>query len=95
MTKRFVAADDLLKDSFQLAADIAASDFRPDFLVGLWRGGSAVAAAAASQSVRRAIGARAVVVWSATRNKLVRSSMAAGWCSWAGAARKSTASKSR
>ena len=42
MDKRFIAADDLLKDSFQLAADIAASDFRPDFVVGLWRGGSAV-----------------------------------------------------
>ena len=42
MDKRFVAADDLLKDSFQLAADIAASEFRPDFVVGLWRGGSAV-----------------------------------------------------
>ena len=42
MSKLFVAADDLLRDSFQLAADIAASDFRPDFLVGLWRGGSAV-----------------------------------------------------
>ncbi len=42
MTKHFVAADDLLKDSFQLAADIAAADFHPDFLVGLWRGGSAV-----------------------------------------------------
>ena len=42
MNKRFVAADDLLRDSFQLAASIAASGFRPDFLVGLWRGGSAV-----------------------------------------------------
>jgi len=42
MHKRFIAADDLLTDSFQLAADIAASDFRPDFVVGLWRGGSAV-----------------------------------------------------
>jgi len=42
MAKKFVAADDLLRDSFQLAADIAASDFHPDFLVGLWRGGSAV-----------------------------------------------------
>jgi hypoxanthine phosphoribosyltransferase len=42
MTKRFVAADDLLRDSFQLAANIAAADFHPDFLVGLWRGGSAV-----------------------------------------------------
>ncbi len=42
MTKQFVAADDLLRDSFQLAANIAAAGFRPDFLVGLWRGGSAV-----------------------------------------------------
>ena len=42
MTKSFVAADDLLKDSFQLAANVAAADFHPDFLVGLWRGGSAV-----------------------------------------------------
>jgi hypoxanthine phosphoribosyltransferase len=42
MQKSFVAADDFLRDSFQLAADIASSDFRPDFVVGLWRGGSAV-----------------------------------------------------
>ncbi|MEJ2129669.1 MAG: phosphoribosyltransferase family protein [Woeseiaceae bacterium] len=42
MTKRFVAADDLLRDSFRLAARISDSGFEPDFLVGLWRGGSAV-----------------------------------------------------
>ncbi len=42
MTKQFVAADDLLRDSFQLAANIAEAGFHPDFLVGLWRGGSAV-----------------------------------------------------
>ena len=42
MTKTYVAADDLLKDSFQLAANIAGSGFEPDFLIGLWRGGSAV-----------------------------------------------------
>lgn len=42
MNERFIAADDLLKDSFQLAANIYEAGFRPDFLVGLWRGGSAV-----------------------------------------------------
>ncbi len=42
MTKKFIAADDLLRDSFQLAANIFEAGFRPDFLVGLWRGGSAV-----------------------------------------------------
>lgn len=42
MSKLFIGADDLLCDSFKLAADISASGFRPDYLVGLWRGGSAV-----------------------------------------------------
>lgn len=42
MNERFIAADDLLTDSFQLAANIFEAGFRPDFLVGLWRGGSAV-----------------------------------------------------
>jgi uncharacterized protein len=42
MKRIFVAANDLLLDSFRLAVDIRNSGFKPDFLVGLWRGGSAV-----------------------------------------------------
>ncbi len=42
MKKTFIAANDLLLDSFQLAANIHQSGFKPDFLVGLWRGGSGV-----------------------------------------------------
>lgn len=42
MNERFITANDLLCDSFQLAADIFEAGFEPDFLVGLWRGGSAV-----------------------------------------------------
>ena len=42
MKKTFVAANDLLLDSFKLAVKIRDAGFRPDFLVGLWRGGSAV-----------------------------------------------------
>ncbi len=42
MKNHVVAADDLLRDSFQLAANIYKAGFCPDFLVGLWRGGSAV-----------------------------------------------------
>lgn len=42
MEKRYIAANDLLLDSFRLARTIHTADFRPDFLVGLWRGGSAV-----------------------------------------------------
>ncbi|MBT8130972.1 MAG: hypoxanthine phosphoribosyltransferase [Gammaproteobacteria bacterium] len=40
--KKFVAADDLLLDSFRLGAAIFEDGFKPDFLIGLWRGGSAV-----------------------------------------------------
>lgn len=42
MNKTFIAANDLLLDSFQLAVNIFEAGFKPDFLVGLWRGGSAV-----------------------------------------------------
>lgn len=42
MIGKLIQADDLLLDSFRLAVKIHASGFRPDFLVGLWRGGSSV-----------------------------------------------------
>lgn len=42
MKQVYIEADDLLLDSFRLATRIHESGFRPDFLVGLWRGGSAV-----------------------------------------------------
>ncbi|MGH8224255.1 MAG: phosphoribosyltransferase [Woeseiaceae bacterium] len=42
MKKTFVAANDLLLDSFRLSVAVFESGFKPDFLVGLWRGGSAV-----------------------------------------------------
>ena len=40
--RTFISADDLLLDSFRLATRVFSDNFRPDFLVGLWRGGSAV-----------------------------------------------------
>ena len=40
--KTFVDEQQLLEDSFRLARQIYASDFRPDFIVGVWRGGSTV-----------------------------------------------------
>ncbi|MGB5164101.1 MAG: phosphoribosyltransferase family protein [Woeseiaceae bacterium] len=42
MNERFISANALLRDSFQLAANIHQAGYQPDFLVGLWRGGSAV-----------------------------------------------------
>ena len=40
--KRFISAQDLLEDSYRLGAQIIHSGFRPDFIVGIWRGGSPV-----------------------------------------------------
>lgn len=42
MEKIFINAQDLLLDSFKLAAQIYESGFRPDFIIGIWRGGTPV-----------------------------------------------------
>jgi hypoxanthine phosphoribosyltransferase len=40
--KAFISADSLLADSFELAAKVLASGYRPSFLVALWRGGAPI-----------------------------------------------------
>jgi hypoxanthine phosphoribosyltransferase len=40
--KWFISEETLLNDSFRLAVKIYESGFRPDFIVGIWRGGSTV-----------------------------------------------------
>ena len=42
ITKEFISADSLLRDSFDLAMQIVRSGFRPTFLVGVWRGGAPI-----------------------------------------------------
>jgi hypoxanthine phosphoribosyltransferase len=42
MHKVFVSAESLLRDSMQLGLQILRSDFRPTFLVALWRGGAPI-----------------------------------------------------
>lgn len=41
-SKTFVSEEDLLQDSYRLAVSVYDSGFRPDFIVGIWRGGSTV-----------------------------------------------------
>lgn len=45
MKKIFISANELLEDSFRLAVEIYQSGFRPDLIVGVWRGGTPVAMA--------------------------------------------------
>jgi hypoxanthine phosphoribosyltransferase len=40
--KQYISAQQLLEDSFRLGAQILNSGFRPNFIVGVWRGGSPV-----------------------------------------------------
>ncbi len=42
MKKLFLDEEQLILDSFKLGVRIFESDFRPSFIVGLWRGGSAI-----------------------------------------------------
>ena len=42
MNKRYITASELLEDSFSLALKILESDFRPTFIVGVWRGGAPI-----------------------------------------------------
>ena len=42
MKKQFIEEQALLEDAFRLAVNIFDSGFRPDFIVGIWRGGSTV-----------------------------------------------------
>jgi len=43
--KIFISANQLLEDSFHLGGQILDSGFRPDLVVGIWRGGTPVAIA--------------------------------------------------
>ena len=42
MEKLFIKANELLEDSFNLAWQIYESDYKPNYIVGVWRGGAPV-----------------------------------------------------
>lgn len=43
--KQYIGADEYLHDNWRLAAAVRKSGWRPDFILGLWRGGAPVAIA--------------------------------------------------
>ena len=42
MEKKYISAQELLEDSFKLAAKVYEDGFRPEFIVGIWRGGAPI-----------------------------------------------------
>ncbi|OKY25810.1 phosphoribosyltransferase [Thalassotalea sp. PP2-459] len=42
MQKRFISAQELLEDSFRVAHQVFEDGFKPDYIVGIWRGGAPI-----------------------------------------------------
>ena len=42
MDKLFIQADELLSDSFKLAWQVYESGYRPNYIIGVWRGGAPI-----------------------------------------------------
>ncbi len=42
MEKLFIESNQLLKDSFKIALNVYESGFRPNYIVGVWRGGAPI-----------------------------------------------------
>lgn len=42
MQKTYITAQQLLQDSFRLAANVFEDGFRPHFIIGIWRGGAPI-----------------------------------------------------
>ena len=40
--KHYISAQQLLEDSFRVAAQVYESGFKPDYIVGIWRGGAPI-----------------------------------------------------
>ncbi|WP_353958960.1 phosphoribosyltransferase [Reinekea marina] len=40
--KVFISSQELLQDSFRLAHKVLEDGFRPDFIIGIWRGGAPI-----------------------------------------------------
>ena len=42
MNKKYITAQELLEDSFRVAAQVFEDGFRPQFIIGIWRGGAPI-----------------------------------------------------
>ena len=42
MDKYYITAQELLEDSFRLAHQVFESGYRPEFIIGIWRGGAPI-----------------------------------------------------
>ncbi len=62
MQKIYISARDLLETSFRLASLVYEDGFRPDFIVGVWRGGTPVGIAVQEYYEYRGVGTDHIAV---------------------------------
>lgn len=62
MDKIFISAGELLESSFRLAHQVYEDGFRPDFIVGVWRGGTPVGVAVQEYFEYRGVGTDHIAV---------------------------------
>ena len=55
MDKLFIKSDVLLKDSFQLAWNVYESGFKPNYIIGVWRGGAPVGIAVQEDGAKKRV----------------------------------------
>ncbi len=60
--KKFIQAQELLDDAFRLGMKVLESGFRPDFIVGIWRGGTPVGIAVQELFQHRGIAADHIAI---------------------------------
>jgi hypoxanthine phosphoribosyltransferase len=42
LSKKYISSQSLLEDSFRLASQVFKDGFKPDFIIGIWRGGAPI-----------------------------------------------------
>ena len=62
LEKQYINAQDLLDDSFRLGLKVLDSGFLPDFIVGIWRGGTPVGIAVQELFEHRGIGSDHIAI---------------------------------
>jgi hypothetical protein len=60
--KQYIQAQDLLDDSFRLGLKVLNSGFLPDFIIGIWRGGTPVGIAVQELFEHRGIGSDHIAI---------------------------------
>ena len=70
MEKLFIESNQLLRDSFKIALNVYESGFRPNYIVGVWRGGAPIGIAV--QELLDIMGVKSDHFWKSTGRRFAK-----------------------